>query len=719
MRRSWGFLVLILVLVSVKAAVSQAPQPPPNYLQEEKAWIKEDGAPRDTWDQYNDTSARILNLTYRYSAVNIAYVIRSSDPSDVIRATFIAYRNESPTNGFNSTGHLYPHSVPVWSQLLSVSTNQTQGQFTYHLFIATFDPGEEPGVYEVRINLTGTLSGGSSWKEPDGNPRVPWMFFRVPRGTSWPVCVSDQLGRNSPFFFDTPIPSTEFNASMIIMPPGNKTGTWSAAVQWNSTNWSTLISARVPIYYLGQGRWAAKDIVAVNSSTFPANYTTPYTVNVKIGPYERQASFYVYPGSAAIPPDTWLVKTPPPVSGNRSATFEWTGSDIDGQVVQYEYHMDSGEWTTTEKSNVAFHGLSNGTHRFEVRSRDEDGIDDPTPAWFSFVVKVNVPPDTWILSGPSATSLQRDVSFSWGGSDQDGTVQIYQYRMDGGSWLNTTETEISYLNLSSGNHTFQVRSVDNQGAADPSPANWTFKILPTWCEREVDVLRTLVDDLEQRIQMLALENSNLTLRISQLHESNLNLSDRIRTLEQEKAQLESQIHELESDRAELLERVENLTAEKNDLLTQLETCEKASSLANDEKQVLEHQILDLDQTVSLCQAEAERLQDAKSNLLRLVEDLRNTISDLKSELPEPPVYPAIFVALLCLSGLRAGGGAGSWRRPFTSERPRAASRREVASLGRSCKATNPMEGRSSSATGTIVGRRPKDMSIRRSNRLRP
>ncbi len=648
--RLFAALILIFIAFSVQAVLGQAPPlPPPDFLQEEKAWIKEDGAPRETWGQYNDTVERILNLTYRHSAVNIAYVIRSSDPGDVIRATFIVYRNASSTNGFNSTGHLYPGSVPAWTQLLLVSTNQTEGEYTYHLFIATFDPEGVPGVYQVRINLSGTLSGGSSWQSPNGNPRVPWMFFRVPEGTSWPVSVSDQLGRYSPFFLDTPIPSTEFNASMVVRPPGNDTGVSTASVWWNSTNGSTIVFAQVPVYYAGQGRWAAQHVVPANASLFPANYTSPYRVTIQIGPYRRHASFYVYPLSAAIAPDTWLVETPPAISENRTAVFRWTGSDLDGQVVLYHYRLDSAEWITTTETRTVFYGLSNGTHRFEVRSRDDDGIDDPTPAWFSFVVRVNSPPDTWISSGPNATSTEHDVSFSWGGSDIDGLVVSYQYRMDGSSWRNTTETTMSYRNLSSGNHTFQVRAVDDKGAVDPTPASWSFEIMPTWCERELARLRQLVEELEERIQALTEQNENLTETIAQLEEINSELSERVQLLEQEKEDLLDRIGELERQRTALLARIENLTRERDDLELRLQDCEEETCRLTEEKRMLESRILDLNQTLSLCQREVERLQLAESNLLGLVKDLRETISRLRSELPEFPVYFSLLAVPVCAS----------------------------------------------------------------------
>ena len=65
--------------------------------------------------------------------------------------------------------------------------------------------------------------------------------------------------------------------------------------------------------------------------------------------------------------------------------------------------------------------------------------------------------------------------------------------------------------------------------------------------------------------------------------------------------------------------------------------------------MLESRILDLNQTLSLCQREVERLQLAESNLLGLVKDLRETISRLRSELPEFPVYFSLLAVPVCAS----------------------------------------------------------------------
>lgn len=621
--------VLLLLLMGAWLCVEALPPLPPDHLQPEMAWIKEEGLPKETWGQYNDTGPNRLNLTYRHSAANMAYVIRSSDPSDEVNATFIAYRNISSSNGFNSTGHLFPGSFPVWSLKIAIAAEQTAGDYTYHIFIATFDPEGKPGLYQVRINLSGTIEGGSDWSQPAGNPAVPWMFFQVPEGTSWPVSVSDQLGRYSPFFFDTPIPTTHLNASLVIEPPGNSTGASKAVVRWNHTNGTTLLTRNPDIYYVGDGRWATRSVIEADNSTFPANYTHPYRVSVRMGTYQHSASFYVYPIYAAIRPNTWLTKSPPAITDNRTVEFEWIGSDLDGKVIAYEYRRDSGSWIETTDTERTYQ-LGNGTHRFEVRAKDDDGLLDPSPAFKDFVVKINSPPETQILQKPNATTDIRDIYFSWQGSDIDGTVASFEYRMDETPWIPTLSKNTTYLNMSSGSHRFEVRSVDNKGLRDPTPASYNFTISPSWCERELERLNLLIETLGERISDLEDSIADLEALLNDCENEKATLTRLVNDLNAEKAELESLVEDLEQDKRDL-------ESENADLQAQLESC------------------LEMNRALQGVLAENEQLRIANDFLLGLIDQLRDRIDELEQQIPEVPTaaLPPIAFAVAWLLSITA------------------------------------------------------------------
>jgi CSLREA domain-containing protein len=95
-------------------------------------------------------------------------------------------------------------------------------------------------------------------------------------------------------------------------------------------------------------------------------------------------------------------------------------------------------------------------------------------------------PETWIVSGPPATSNSRNASFFYMGSDNATPLHelVFECRLDTTNDLAWEDCEYpaEYLNLSAGPHVFEVRAVDQLGAglADPTPARheWTYVPLP-------------------------------------------------------------------------------------------------------------------------------------------------------------------------------------------------------------------------------------------------
>jgi hypothetical protein len=92
--------------------------------------------------------------------------------------------------------------------------------------------------------------------------------------------------------------------------------------------------------------------------------------------------------------------------------------------------------------------------------------------WFSGPVSENLAPDTTLLECASETSVTEgeDAEFRWEGEDVDGLVAGYEYSYDDGPWVSTAERAVVIEGISLGIHTFRVRSVDDGGAADPTPA---------------------------------------------------------------------------------------------------------------------------------------------------------------------------------------------------------------------------------------------------------
>ncbi|HEV2951482.1 MAG TPA: right-handed parallel beta-helix repeat-containing protein, partial [Actinomycetota bacterium] len=101
-------------------------------------------------------------------------------------------------------------------------------------------------------------------------------------------------------------------------------------------------------------------------------------------------------------------------------------------------------------------------------------------------------PDTWVVSGPgdadtSTPGIQsnsRNASFAYMGSDDFNAITdiVFECRIDSTNptaWEDC-EYPAEYLNLSPGEHTFEVRAIDmlGQGLADPTPAKFTWIYVP-------------------------------------------------------------------------------------------------------------------------------------------------------------------------------------------------------------------------------------------------
>lgn len=226
-----------------------------------------------------------------------------------------------------------------------------------------------------------------------------------------------------------------------------------------------------------------------------------------------------------IPPTTIISGGPEPFGkSSYLADLKWFGEDMDGSVDHFDFAMDdTTEWFQSTLTESVFVVTSNddiisdtvrfedGTsqisdlhsryHTFFIRSVDDKGAVDPTPAFLTFN-STTVAPSTRITSGPSGDS-GRAVSFHWEGQDPDhptSAVAAYEYfhstqgeikekyiydpSLSEGlidqvwnqlHWTRVGSDTMSVVlqNLESGSgdhrHIFCVRSIDEAGAIEQIP----------------------------------------------------------------------------------------------------------------------------------------------------------------------------------------------------------------------------------------------------------
>ena len=102
------------------------------------------------------------------------------------------------------------------------------------------------------------------------------------------------------------------------------------------------------------------------------------------------------------PPETEILTAPQEVSEKGQTTLTWKGVDpwrtTSTEALQYAWRLDEGAWSSFSLETSAFFtGLSYGQHKFEVKARDLDFNQDPTPAGVAFVVIAPIWRQLWFL----------------------------------------------------------------------------------------------------------------------------------------------------------------------------------------------------------------------------------------------------------------------------------------------------------------------------------
>ena len=167
------------------------------------------------------------------------------------------------------------------------------------------------------------------------------------------------------------------------------------------------------------------------------------------------------------PPDTSIDSGPSGTTSATSATFTFSSTEA-GSTFACE--LDGASVPCT--SPKTYTGLSDGEHTFTVAATDPAGNEDTTPDNRTWTVGGGTNPQTDITSGPSGHVLSRDATFEFTSSAAGAT---FECALDGVAFA-ACSSPTSYSGLTTGEHTFSVRSKTSGGATDPTPATRTFTV---------------------------------------------------------------------------------------------------------------------------------------------------------------------------------------------------------------------------------------------------
>ncbi len=199
------------------------------------------------------------------------------------------------------------------------------------------------------------------------------------------------------------------------------------------------------------------------------------------------------------PPDTQYISGPVQDSLETSAFF-FTGTDniTPTDELIYECRLIEHDLTEAPEPQSPFEAIDpmfiwqscssgwqtelfeDGLYTFEVRAIDRAGREDPTPVEFTFNGLDINPPDTIIAEKPPLVTNSRAATFTFSGVDNGTPAPFLEYecRLDSRDpemWLECFNPTF-YSNLTSGQHTLEVRAIDGAEVYDPTPARYTWTV---------------------------------------------------------------------------------------------------------------------------------------------------------------------------------------------------------------------------------------------------
>jgi hypothetical protein len=170
-------------------------------------------------------------------------------------------------------------------------------------------------------------------------------------------------------------------------------------------------------------------------------------------------------------PTVSIASKPASLTNSTSASFTFSGTDTGGgSVASYECNLDSAGYSACT-SVKTYTGLSAAAHTIAIRAIDTAGnIGSATS--YSWTIDLTTPLAS-INSGPESLTNSTSASFTFSANPPPaGSITGYECDIDSAGFASCSSPK-SYTSLAQGSHTFQVRSIDNNG-------NRSLAVSQTW-----------------------------------------------------------------------------------------------------------------------------------------------------------------------------------------------------------------------------------------------
>jgi hypothetical protein len=187
------------------------------------------------------------------------------------------------------------------------------------------------------------------------------------------------------------------------------------------------------------------------------------------------------------PPTAELAAETPIFEGETSALDASGSTDPDGDVLTYTFELTSGPGSIDQDgSPTATYNAPSDVEGTEDTATIQVTVDDGNGGTDRATVQVtvkDVPPDTIIDSAidgngnpvqDGGTTDTSKITFRFSGTDDNDNIVGFECSLDGGAFQSCT-SPTTYKKVAFGEHTFEVRAIDDTGNKDPEPASFSWE----------------------------------------------------------------------------------------------------------------------------------------------------------------------------------------------------------------------------------------------------
>ena len=277
---------------------------------------------------------------------------------------------------------------------------------------------------------------------------------------------------------DTTAPDTSIDTN-----PSDPSSDTSASFTFNGTDNHSVAGALSFECQLDSGGWASCTSpetvsVAQGSHTFDVRATD------EAGNIDDTPAVYTWFVDTT-PPDVSIDSTPSNLTNSTAAAFTFSATDNHSASgdIDFGCQIDGGGFASCT-SPKTYSGVGEGSHTFDVKSRDEAGNEDTASyTWFVDTIA----PETSIDMSPSDPTNSTAGSFAFSGTDNHSAADdlIFECELDGIGFGSCSSPQ-NMSSLAEGSHTFKVKATDEARNTDATPASFTWFVDTTAPDTSID-----------------------------------------------------------------------------------------------------------------------------------------------------------------------------------------------------------------------------------------